>query len=53
LEKAELHQERRALRLIPKNLQWRFETDDVLELRFELPPGAYATCVLAELGEFS
>lgn len=53
LEKAELHQERRALRLIPKNLQWRFETDEVLELRFELPPGAYATCVLAELGEFA
>jgi tRNA pseudouridine13 synthase len=53
LEKAELHQERRALRLIPKNLQWRFESDDVLELRFELPPGAYATCVLAELGDFA
>jgi tRNA pseudouridine13 synthase len=53
LEKAELHQERRALRLIPKNLQWRFESDYVLELRFELPPGAYATCVLAELGDFA
>lgn len=53
LEKAGLHQERRALRLIPKNLQWRFEADDVLELRFDLPPGAYATSVLAELGDFS
>lgn len=53
LEKAELHQERRALRLIPKNLAWRFEADDALELRFELPPGAYATSVLAELGDFS
>ena len=53
LENADLHQERRALRLVPKNLQWRFKSDDVLELRFELPPGAYATCVLAELGEFA
>ena len=53
LEKAELHQERRALRLIPKNLSWRFEADDVLELHFELPPGAYATSDLAELGDFS
>ena len=53
LEKAELHQERRALRLVPKNLAWRFESDDVLELRFELPPGAYATSVLAELGDFA
>lgn len=53
LEKAELHQERRALRLVPKNLAWRFESDGVLELRFELPPGAYATSVLAELGDFA
>lgn len=53
LEKAGLNQERRALRLVPKNLAWRFEADDALELRFELPPGAYATSVLAELGDFS
>ncbi|MFM6988379.1 MAG: tRNA pseudouridine(13) synthase TruD [Arenimonas sp.] len=53
LEKADLRQERRALRLLPKNLVWRLLDANTLELRFELPPGAYATAVLAELGEFA
>ena len=53
LEKADLRQERRALRLLPKNLAWRLLDAITLELRFELPPGAYATAVLAELGEFA
>lgn len=53
LEKADLRQERRALRLIAKDFAWQFLADDVLKLNFELPPGAYATSVLAELGEFS
>ena len=53
LEKAELRQERRALRLLAKNLSWRFPADDELQLSFELPPGAYATSILAELGEFA
>ncbi len=53
LEKADLRQERRALRLLPKNLAWRLLDANTLELRFELPPGAYATAVLAELGEFA
>lgn len=53
LEKADLRQERRALRLIPKDFAWQFIAGDVLKLNFELPPGAYATSVLAELGEFS
>ncbi len=52
LEKADLRQERRALRLLPKDLSWRFVDENSLELRFELPPGAYATSVLAELGQF-
>ncbi|GAB3336992.1 tRNA pseudouridine(13) synthase TruD [Marilutibacter aestuarii] len=51
LEGAGLKQERRALRLRPAALQWQWPDDDALELRFELPPGAYATVVLAELGE--
>ena len=51
LEAAGLSQERRALRLRPTNLQWRWLATDVLELAFALPPGAYATVVLAELGE--
>ena len=53
LEKADLRQERRALRLVPKDLAWRLLDASTLELRFELPPGAYATAVLAELGEFT
>ena len=53
LAKADLRQERRALRLVVKNLSWNFVADDVLQLSFELPPGAYATSVLAELGNFS
>jgi tRNA pseudouridine13 synthase len=52
LENADLRQERRALRLVPKELSWRFIDDSNLELHFELPPGAYATSVLAELGQF-
>ncbi len=50
LERAGLKQERRALRLRPAGLQWHWSDGDVLELRFELPPGTYATVVLAELG---
>lgn len=52
LEKADLHQERRALRLLAKDFTWAFCDEDVLQLRFELPPGAYATSILAELGSF-
>lgn len=53
LEKADLRQERRALRLLPKNLAWTFLPDASMQLTFELPPGAYATSVLAELGTFA
>ena len=47
LESARLNQERRALRLMPNNLNWEIN-DDVLELEFDLPSGAFATMVLRE-----
>ena len=50
LEAAGLKQERRSLRLLPVDLVWRWLADDVLQLEFSLPPGTYATVVLAELG---
>jgi tRNA pseudouridine13 synthase len=53
LEQAGLEQERRALRLRPAELAWRWLDEGVLELGFALPPGAYATVVLAELGDVS
>ncbi len=42
---------RRALRLVPRNLEWRWEDESTLVLAFELPTGAYATVVVAELGD--
>ncbi|WP_363796389.1 tRNA pseudouridine(13) synthase TruD [Lysobacter firmicutimachus] len=51
LEAAGLEQERRALRLRPDALSWRWREDGALEVSFALPAGAYATVVLAELGE--
>jgi tRNA pseudouridine13 synthase len=52
LEAAGLKQERRATRLLPRELAWQWIEPATLELRFVLPPGAYATTVLAELAEF-
>lgn len=49
LVKARMEQERRALRLIPKDLRWRWLDETTLELAFELPAGAYATVVVREL----
>ncbi|KFL36867.1 tRNA pseudouridine(13) synthase TruD [Arenimonas donghaensis] len=51
LEAAGLKQERRALRVRVATLAWQWPAADQLALRFELPPGAYATGLLAELGE--
>jgi tRNA pseudouridine13 synthase len=51
LEMAGLSQERRALRVRVGDLHWQWPEDDVLRLEFSLPPGAYATSVLAELGD--
>jgi tRNA pseudouridine13 synthase len=49
LAAAGLVQERRALRLLPKDLSWDWPADDVLELSFRLPAGSYATALLREL----
>lgn len=51
LERAGLKQERRTLRLRPAGLSWVWRDDGALVLRFDLPPGCYATTVLGELGE--
>ena len=51
LEAAGLEQERRALRLRPDELAGEWTADDVLVLRFALPPGTYATCVLEAIGD--
>jgi tRNA pseudouridine13 synthase len=53
LVKARMEQERRALRLMPKELRWRWLDDATLELGFELPAGAYATVVVRELAAVS
>lgn len=46
---ARLEQERRALRLLPKDLRWSWPQEDVLELAFGLPAGAYATVIVREV----
>lgn len=48
LERAGTAMARRALRVVPRELSWRFD-DDGLVLEFALPSGAYATAVLREL----
>lgn len=45
-------EERRAIRVIPKELVWQ-QMGTTLELRFWLPRGSFATAVLHELGSFS
>ena len=52
LEEAGMKQQRRTTRTVPGNLQYQY--DDVrhsLKLSFSLPAGAYATCLLREIGE--
>lgn len=51
LESARLRQERRATRLHPQSLAWEWLAADRLRICFTLPPGTYATTVLAELGD--
>lgn len=48
---ARMDQERRALRLMPRDLTWRWLEDGALEVSFGLPAGAYATTVLREVAE--
>ncbi len=50
LEDWRLRAERRSLRLVPRELGWSWSGED-LDLRFELPAGAFATAVLQELVE--
>ena len=51
LESAGLRQERRATRLRPQAMSWEWRDESTLDLGFGLPAGAYATTVLAELGD--
>lgn len=51
LEAAGLKQERRALRVRVSDVAWQWPEPGVLQLAFGLPAGAYATEVLAELGD--
>ena len=51
LEKAEMKQERRALRLVPQGLVWEWREDSSLALSFSLAPGSYATALLQEVGD--
>ena len=59
LERNGLKQERKALRLNVDDLDYTYvasnEIDDeaVVSLSFSLPAGAYATSVLAEIGDFN
>lgn len=48
LEQAGMKQERRALRVLPKNFEYVLE-ENQLRVTFELPAGSYATMVLREL----
>ena len=45
---ARIEQQRRALRLVPRKLQWTFDQADCI-LSFTLPAGCYATTILREL----
>lgn len=49
LERVGLDQQRWPLRVLPRDLSWRWPGSGVLELCFELPRGTYATSVLREL----
>ncbi len=49
---AGLRQARRALRVMPAGLSWRWLDDDSLELTFSLPAGSYATAVLREVVDY-
>ena len=49
LEAAGVEGGRRALRVIPSNLEWEDLADGGLMVRFALPRGAYATVVIREL----
>ncbi|KAF3977652.1 MAG: tRNA pseudouridine(13) synthase TruD [Methylococcales symbiont of Iophon sp. n. MRB-2018] len=43
---------RRALRVIPDQLEWEFQKDSGIQLGFSLPSGSYATSLLREIVNF-
>ncbi|MBI5460700.1 MAG: tRNA pseudouridine(13) synthase TruD [Gammaproteobacteria bacterium] len=51
LERAGLEQDRRALRVRVRELDWTWGDTDALTLRFSLPAGSYATALLREVIE--
>lgn len=51
LEKLGLKQERRALRVLPKEMRWEWLDQHTLSISFDLPAGSYATMVMRELFE--
>jgi len=52
LEEAGLSLAYRPARLLADDFSWRFCDDGALQLGFSLPPGSYATAVLAELVDY-
>jgi tRNA pseudouridine13 synthase len=53
LEQAGLEQERRALRVIPRDLAIEWLDAATLRIGFSLPPGSYATVLVRELADYS
>ncbi len=53
LKRVGLKQQRRSLRLMPLDLQFKQLDQQSIELQFELPAGSYATVVLRELLAYS
>ena len=47
-----LSQERRALRVVPRELSYDLASESVLDLGFVLPAGSYATAVLREMLDY-
>lgn len=48
LEQAGLKHERRAIRLMPAAMNWKWLSGDCIQLEFSLPKGCFATAVLRE-----
>lgn len=53
LEQAGLDQERRALRVVPQDLQAEWLDDSSLRISFGLPAGTYATTLIRELAVYT
>ena len=49
LETIGMKQERRALRVIPQNLNWSWQDNETLKLTFALSAGSYATMLVREV----